>query len=107
MFVAFCVQGVNVIVPATVRHGRLCTEIDRGAILRAIGVPPSACVRWGLEAAPDDSYSSAWRALYEPTSIRPWERPGVPDGAKQRALNAHIVDRERRAAVMRRAMGWT
>lgn len=68
---------------------------------------PARASDGGLEAAPDDSYSRAWRALYEPTSIRPWERPGVPDGAKQRALNAYLVDRERRATVMRRAMGWT
>ncbi len=52
MFVAFCVQGVNVIVPEFVQGGRLCARIDRAAILRAIGVPEGACVLWGLAEAP-------------------------------------------------------
>lgn len=47
MFTAFCVQGVNVIVPAFVRNGRLCARINRAAILAAVGVPAGACVRWG------------------------------------------------------------
>lgn len=48
MFAVFCVNGINIIVPAFVRGGRLCARIDRAAILRAVGVPETACVRWGL-----------------------------------------------------------
>lgn len=52
MFVAFSIQGVNVIVPAFAENGRLCARIDRAAILAAVGARETDCVRWGLVEAP-------------------------------------------------------
>lgn len=47
MFAVICIGGVNIIVPAFVRDGRLCARINRAAILAAVGLPVHACVRWG------------------------------------------------------------
>lgn len=46
MFAVLSVAGVNIIVPAFVRGGRLCMRISRGRILAAFGIPEGACVRW-------------------------------------------------------------
>lgn len=47
MFAVINIGGVNVIVPAFVRGGRICVRINRTRILAAVGLPAHACVRWG------------------------------------------------------------
>lgn len=47
--VIFCVNGINIIVPAAVgADGRTRIQIDWALILKAVGLPENACVRWGF-----------------------------------------------------------
>jgi len=48
MFFAIRIGGVNFIVPAFVRNGKLCARINRGRMMAAAGIPETACVRWGF-----------------------------------------------------------
>ena len=48
MYVAICINGVNFIVPAFVRNGKLCARMNRSRMMAAAGIPETACVRWGF-----------------------------------------------------------
>lgn len=48
MFVAICIAGVNFIVPAFVRDGKLKVRVNRSRMMAAAGIPETACVRWGF-----------------------------------------------------------
>ncbi len=49
MVIVVCVNGINIIVPATVgKDGRMRARVNRARILAAVGLPEHACVRWGF-----------------------------------------------------------